>query len=181
MIKTRPTYESNGFRIFLGFAASMTFLCAITHPQISYLILLAISAFWKDSSFKSIQHFVRRFHPIKLTATIAGLATIANFFFPAPVFAQWQGAKSAADTSLGPYIGADVVTLLFTIVFLLLFFLIIGGLMTWGYKAFRNEDAAVPMTAFIVGTVIFVGGEVFSSLFFSGGLGTGAGAGAGTP
>ena len=57
--------------------------------------------------------------------------------------------------------GADVVTLLFTVVFLLLFFLIIGGLMTWGYQAFRNEAAAVPMTAFIVGTAIFVGGEVF--------------------
>jgi hypothetical protein len=38
--------------------------------------------------------------------------------------------------------------------------------MAWGYKAYRNEEASVPMSAFIVGVVIFAGGEIFSGLFF---------------
>ncbi|MEO0770112.1 MAG: hypothetical protein AAFY72_11900 [Cyanobacteria bacterium J06649_4] len=165
-------YQQATFRIILGFAASSVFLFALSHPQIAYLTLLAISAAFKQQSIRRVKHWLRCFKPIKLVVSVGVLATVANLVAGTAASAQWQGAQSAANTALSGYIGADTVTLLFTVVFLLLFFLIIGGLMTWGYKAFRNEDAAVPMTAFIVGTVIFVGGEVFSNLFFGGGAGT---------
>lgn len=157
------------FRIILGFTTCSFVLFALTHAQIAYLMLLAISALLKQQSVQRFEHWLRRFEPMKILVSISALAVMANLMTATDASAQWQGAQNAANTALASYIGADVVTLLFTVVFLLLFFLIIGGLMTWGYKAFRNEDAAVPMTAFIVGTVIFVGGEVFSKLFFSGG------------
>ncbi|MEM9002710.1 MAG: hypothetical protein AAGE59_04185 [Cyanobacteria bacterium P01_F01_bin.86] len=168
MIKNRTRYQQVTFRIILGFAACSMFLFALAHPQIAYLGLLALSAFFRQQSVHRIEHWLRRYKPIKVFASVGMLAVLANLATGTAASAQWAGAKSAADSALSAYIGADVVTLLFTVVFLLLFFLIIGGLMTWGYKAFRNEDAAVPMTAFIVGTVIFVGGEVFSKLFFGG-------------
>ena len=160
------------FRIILGFAACSVMLFALAHPQTAYLVLLAISAVFRQQSVHRIEHWLRRFEPIGMFASIGAFAVIANLITGTAASAQWAGAQDAANTALSTYIGADVVKLLFTVVFLLLFFLIIGGLMTWGYKAFRNEDAAVPMTAFIVGTVIFVGGEVFSKLFFSGGATT---------
>ena len=172
MTPTRTLHKQVTFRIILGFTACSSLLFAIAHPQSAYIGLLAISAVLRQQSIQRIEYWLRRFEPIKMFASIGVLAVIANLITGAAASAQWAGAKSAADTALASYIGADVVTLLFTVVFLLLFFLIIGGLMTWGYKAFRNEDAAVPMTAFIVGTVIFVGGEVFSKLFFSGGATT---------
>ena len=157
------------FRIILGFATCSVLLFAIAHPQVAYLALLAISATFSQQSIPKLEQWLLRFRPIKACASTGAVAVIANLVSGTAASAQWQGAQTAADTALGAYIGNDVVSLLFTIVFLLLFFLIVGGLMTWGYKAFRNEDAAVPMTAFIVGTVIFVGGEVFSNLFFGGG------------
>ena len=169
MTLNRTRYKQVTFRIILGFAACSTLLFAIAHPQVSYLGLLAISAVFRQQSIHRVEYWLKRFAPIKMFASIGALAAIANLVTGTAASAQWTGAQTAANTALSTYIGADVVTLLFTVVFLLLFFLIIGGLMTWGYKAFRNEDAAVPMTAFIVGTVIFVGGEVFSKLFFSGG------------
>lgn len=169
MTSNHIQYKQAIFRIILGFAACSSLLFAIAHTQIAYLGLLAISALFRQQSIYRIEHWLRRFEPIKIFASVGVLAVIANLVTGTAASAQWQGAQTAANTALGSYIGTDVVTLLFTVVFLLLFFLIIGGLMTWGYKAFRNEDAAVPMTAFIVGTVIFVGGEVFSKLFFSGG------------
>ena len=172
MTLNRTRYQQVTFRIILGFAACSLFLFALSHPQIAYLGLLAISALLRQQSIRSIEHWLRRYKPIKMFVSVGVLAAIANLVTGTAASAQWAGAKNAANTALGTYIGADVVTLLFTVVFLLLFFLIIGGLMTWGYKAFRNEDAAVPKTAFIVGTVIFVGGEVFSKLFFGGAVTT---------
>ena len=157
------------FRIILGFTTCSVLLFAIAHPQIAYLALLAISATLNQQSIQKLEPWFRHVKPIKACASISGIAVLANLISSRAASAQWAGAQGAANATLGGYIGTDIVTLLFTVVFLLLFFLIIGGLMTWGYKAFRNEDAAVPMTAFIVGTVIFVGGEVFSSLFFGGG------------
>ena len=97
------------------------------------------------------------------------LAVLATVLIPTPVFAQWDGVQTAATTHLAPNLGTNgtaVVDFLFAIVFMLLFFLIVGGLMAWGYKAYRNEEASVPMSAFIVGVVIFAGGEIFSALFF---------------
>lgn len=168
MTSNRTQYQQARFRIILGFAACSIFLFAFAHPQIAYLRLLAISALLRQQSIRRIEHWLRCYQPIKMFVSVGVLAAIANLVTGTAASAQWAGAKSAADSALSAYIGSDIVTLLFTVVFLLLFFLIIGGLMTWGYKAFRNEDAAVPMTAFIVGTVIFVGGEVFSKLFFDG-------------
>lgn len=172
MARHRTLYEQVTLKIILGFAACSVMLFALAHPQVAYLGLLAISAVFRQQSVHKIEHWLRRFAPIKMFASVGVLAVSANLITGTAASAQWQGAQTAANSALSAYIGADVVTLLFTVVFLLLFFLIIGGLMTWGYKAFRNEDAAVPMTAFIVGTVIFVGGEVFSKLFFSGGATT---------
>ncbi len=168
-MKKQTQLPSTYFRIILGFATCSILLLAISHPQVAYLGLLAVSAFFSQQSIQKVSQWLRHFKPIQTCASIGGVAAIANLVSASPASAQWNGAQTAADTALGTYIGNDIVSLLFTIVFLLLFFLIIGGLMTWGYKAFRNEDAAVPMTAFIVGTVIFVGGEVFSNLFFGGG------------
>lgn len=168
MTSNRTLYQHASFRIILGFAACNSLLFAISHPQIAYLGLLAISAVFRQQSVHRVEYWLRRYRPIKMFASVGILAVIANLVTGTAASAQWVGAKTAANTALSAYIGADVVTLLFTVVFLLLFFLIVGGLMTWGYKAFRNEDAAVPMTAFIVGTVIYVGGEVFSKLFFGG-------------
>jgi len=172
MTPNQTLYKKITFRIILGFAACSSLLLALAHPQSAYLGLLAISAIFKHHSVHGIEHWLKRFAQIKVFASVGVLAVIANLLGGTAASAQWAGAQTAANSALSAYIGADVVTLLFTVVFLLLFFLIIGGLMTWGYKAFRNEDAAVPMTAFIVGTVIFVGGEVFSKLFFSGGATT---------
>ena len=172
MATHRILHEQIALRILLGFTACIIMLFALTHLQIAYLGLLAISAAFRQQSVHRIEHWLKRFEPFKMFASISAFAIIANLVTGTAASAQWQGAQTAANTALSTYIGADVVKLLFTVVFLLLFFLIIGGLMTWGYKAFRNEDAAVPMTAFIVGTVIFVGGEVFSKLFFSGGAAT---------
>lgn len=172
MTPNRTRSQQATFGIILGFTACSIFLFALTHPQVTYLGLLATSAVFRQQSVHRIEHWLRRFKPISMLASIGAFAVIANLVTGTAASAQWNGAQDAANTALATYIGADVVKLLFTVVFLLLFFLIIGGLMTWGYKAFRNEDAAVPMTAFIVGTVIFVGGEVFSKLFFSGGATT---------
>jgi len=172
MTKQQISFEQVYFRMILGFTVCSSLLFAFAHPQVAYLGLLAISAIFSKQSVRGIEHWFRRFKPFKLYVFVGILSILANLVTNSAASAQWQGAQTAANTALGSYIGADVVTLLFTVVFLLLFFLIIGGLMTWGYRAFRNEDAAVPMTAFIVGTVIFVGGEVFSQLFFSGGATT---------
>ena len=169
MNQKQSPFQRTSFRIALGFAACSILVFAIAHPHFAYLSLLGISAVFTKHSVQTLEKWLRHLKPLQSCASIGAVAVIANLVGGTPASAQWQGAQTAADTALGNYIGNDVVSLLFTIVFLLLFFLIVGGLMTWGYKAFRNEDAAVPMTAFIVGTVIFVGGEVFSSLFFGGG------------
>ena len=168
MTLNRTRYQQVTFRIILGFAACSIFLFALLYPQIAYLGLLATSALLRQQSIRRLENWLRRHQPTKMFVSVGILTAIVNLVTGTAASAQWAGAQSAADSALSAYIGADIVTLLFTVVFLLLFFLIIGGLMTWGYKAFRNEDAAVPMTAFIVGTVIFVGGEVFSNLFFGG-------------
>ena len=138
------------YRILLGFIACSLLLFAVAHPQFSYLALLAVSAFFRQQSIQKVR---------TLAAAVQATPDLCCY--------QWDRrsrqlgqlahllprnglrAQTAADTALSPYLGGDIVGLLFTIVFLLLFFLIVGGLMTWGYKAFRNEDAAVPMTAFI--------------------------------
>lgn len=169
MNQKQNQFQRAYFRIALGFVTCSVLVFVIAHPHFAYLALLGISAVFTKHSVQTLEKWLRHFKPLQACASIGAIAVLANLVVGTSASAQWQGAQTAADTALGNYIGNDVVTLLFTIVFLLLFFLIIGGLMTWGYKAFRNEDAAVPMTAFIVGTVIFVGGEVFSNLFFGGG------------
>lgn len=169
MKKKQNQLQSACLRILLGFLACSILLFAIAHSQFSYLALLAVSAFFRQQSIQRVEHWLRQFKPLHTCVAISGIAVVVNLISGTPASAQWNGAQTAANTALTPYLGGDIVGLLFTIVFLLLFFLIVGGLMTWGYKAFRNEDAAVPMTAFIVGTVIYVGGEVFSKLFFGGG------------
>lgn len=172
MTPNRTRYNEAVFRIILGFAVCSIFLFSLAHPQVAYLGLLGISAVFRQQSVRRIECWLRHYQPVKMFVSIGALATIVNLTTNTAASAQWQGAQNAANTALSSYIGADVVKLLFTVVFLLLFFLIIGGLITWGYKAFRNEEAAVPMSAFMIGVVIFVGGEVFSKLFFSGGAAT---------
>jgi hypothetical protein len=162
--------ESIPFRITLGFAACSLLLFAIAHPHLSYLSLLAISALFNTQPLPRIELWSKRLGgPLKLF-TVTGIATLSSFLLPSSALAAWDGAQTAAQNAFGEFIGADsgldVVALLFTAVFLILFFMIIGGLMSWGYRSFRNEEAAASMTAFIVGAVIFVGGEVFSRLFF---------------
>lgn len=166
MARTRVNYNSVPFRISLGFAGTAVLLFAITHTGISYLFLLFCSAIYDKLPIDKMKRLSRGLNPIHAFSMIGILSSISLLATPFPAFAQWNGAQTAAQETLGTHVGEPTVTLLFTVVFLLLFFLIMGGLMAWGYKAFRNEDAAVPMTAFIVGTVIFVGGEVFSALFF---------------
>lgn len=165
MIK-RMNYGSVPFRISLGFAGSALLLFAVLHPGICYLSLLALSAFHKHLPIKQVQRWVQTWQPVYASVVIGLFSTIA-VLVPSPAMAQWNEAQDAAKAALDEYLGEGIVELLFTVVFILIFFLIMGGLMAWGYKAFRNEDAAVPMTAFIVGTVIFVGGEVFSALLFT--------------
>lgn len=168
-MKRKMNYGSVPFRLSLGFAATAFMAFAFTHTSICYLFLLGISATHHRLPIGKMIQWMRSLNPVPASAVVGIISIASMVVLPAPALAQWNGAQTAAQASLGTYIGANVVSLLFTVVFLLLFFLIMGGLMAWGYKAFRNEDAAVPMTAFIVGTVIFVGGEVFSALFFSGG------------
>lgn len=171
----KMNYGSVPFRLSLGFAGTMLMCFAFTHTGISYLLLLGISAVHDKLPLKQMSRWVRSTNPVNASIVVGILTIASSLAIPSPAFAQWAGARAAADNTLGTYIGTNVTALLFTVVFLLLFFLIMGGLMAWGYKAFRNEDAAVPMTAFIVGTVIFVGGEVFSTLFFSNQGGNAAG------
>ena len=170
MNRQQNLMETATSRIVLGFIGSGILFFAFNHPQISYVALLAASAFLCKQPVERIESYFHqtvnrwRFFPI----SVGILAFATGLLKPFPAHAQWNEAKDAATSSFGSYISADIITLLFTAVFLILFFLIVGGLMAWGYKAFRNEDAAVPMTAFIVGVIIFIGGEVFSKLFFGG-------------
>lgn len=174
MTSKRINYGSVPSRISLGFAATAFLLFSFTHAELCYLVLLALSAFHDKLPINQMQRWIKTLKPVSASVTAGLLSTISLFLVPSSANAQWNNAQTAATTALGGYIGNDVVDLLFTVVFILIFFLIMGGLMAWGYKAFRNEDAAVPMTSFIVGTVIFVGGEVFSNLLFTGGAGGGA-------
>ena len=179
MTKKRMNTGSVPFRISLGFAGTSLLFFAFTHTSFCYLMLLLLCAVHEKLPIKQIQQWGKRLDPGYAALCIGIAAALSFVLIPSPAFAQWNDAQTAAQGALSPYIGADIVTLLFTVVFILIFFLIMGGLMAWGYEAFRNEDAAVPMTSFIVGTVIFVGGEVFSNLLFTGAP-TGGGGG-GTP
>jgi hypothetical protein len=178
VLKRYRSQESIPFRITLGFAACSLLLFAISHPRLSYLSLLAISALFNTQPLPRIECWSKRLgSPLKLLAVTGMIATLSALLLPSSALAAWDGAQTAAQDAFGQFIGTtsglDVIKLLFTAVFLILFFMIIGGLMSWGYRSFRNEEAAASMTAFIVGAVIFVGGEVFSRLFF-GATGTGA-------
>jgi hypothetical protein len=178
VLKRYRSQESILFRITLGFAACSLLLFAIAHPHLSYLSLLAISALFNTQPLPRIEFWSKRLgSPLKLLAVTGMIATLSALLLPSSALAAWDGAQTAAQDAFGQFIGTtsglDVIKLLFTAVFLILFFMIIGGLMSWGYRSFRNEEAAASMTAFIVGAVIFVGGEVFSRLFF-GATGTGA-------
>jgi hypothetical protein len=171
VIKRYRSQESILFRTTLGFAACSLLLFAIAHPHFSYLSLLAASAIFQTQPLSRIEIWSKRFgNPLRLLASTGLFAALSDLLLPSPSLAAWDGAQAAAQTAFGEFIGAtsglDVIALLFTAVFLILFFMIVGGLMSWGYRSFRNEEAAASMTAFIVGAVIFVGGEVFSRLFF---------------
>jgi hypothetical protein len=175
VIKRYRSQESIVFRVTLGFAACSLLLLGIAHPHFSYLSLLAASAIFQTQPLSRIEIWSKRLgsplgNPLRLLASTGLVATFSALLLPSPSLAAWDGAQTAAQTAFGQFIGAssglDVIKLLFTAVFLILFFMIVGGLMSWGYRSFRNEEAAASMTAFIVGAVIFVGGEVFSRLFF---------------
>jgi hypothetical protein len=179
VIKRYPSHESIRFRITIGFAACSLLLFGIAHPHISYISLLAVSALFKTQPLARINAWSKRLgSPLKLLASAGIVATLSSLLLPSSALAAWDGAQTAAQTAFGEFIGTasglDVIKLLFTAVFLILFFMIVGGLMSWGYRSFRNEEAAASMTAFIVGAVIFVGGEVFSRLFFGAGGTSGA-------
>ena len=109
MTPTRTRYQQVTFRIILGFAACSTLLFAVTHPQVSYLGLLAISAVFRQQSVHRVEHWLRRFAPIKMFASIGILAVIANLVTGTAASAQWAGAQTAANTALSTYIGADIV------------------------------------------------------------------------
>ena len=170
MQRTHIRYKTTALSLFSGFAATGLLAFAITHTGIAYLALLCVSGFCADKQLKDVERWVTRLPLTKLAMSLIGvLAVFATVSIPTPAFAQWAGVKTAATTHLAPNLGTTgvaTVNFLFAVVFMLLFFLIIGGLMSWGYKAYRNEEASVPMSAFIVGTVIFAGGEIFSQLFF---------------
>lgn len=170
MQSIRSRSHSTTLNIFSGFAATGLLAFAITHTGIAYLSLLCISAFFADRQLEDVERWVAKIPLTKLSMVIVGLlAVLSTVFIPTPALAQWQGVQDAATDNIAPKLGAtgtSTVDFLFAVVFMLLFFLIVGGLMSWGYKAYRNEEASVPMTAFIIGTVIFAGGEIFSQLFF---------------
>ena len=175
MTSNRTRYQQAKFRIILGFAACSIFLFALAHPQISYVALLCFSALFKTQPIGRINLWARRLRsPLKVLGVTGALATGGALLIPAPASAAWDAAQDAAQSAFGEYIGEssgiDVITLLFTAVFLVLFLMIVGGLMAWGYRSFRNEEASASMTAFVVGTIIFIGGEVFSRLFFDGAI-----------
>jgi hypothetical protein len=171
VLKRYRSQKSVLFKVTLGFATCSVLLFAIAHPHTSYLSLLAVSALVKTQPLSRIEFWAKRLgSPIQVLALTGMVATLSSLLIPSSALAAWDGAQKAAQTAFGEFIGTtsglDVISLLFTAVFLILFFTIIGGLMSWGYRSFRNEEAAASMTAFIVGAVIFVGGEVFSRLFF---------------
>ena len=179
MTLNRTHYQQAKFRIILGFAACSLFLFALAHPQITYVALLGFSALFKTQPLGRIAIWMRRIRtPLSALGFTGLLATGGTLLIPSPASAAWDAAQDAAQEAFGEYIGEgsgiDVIALLFTAVFLVLFLMIVGGLMAWGYRSFRNEEASASMTAFVVGTIIFVGGEVFSRLFFDG---TGGGEG----
>ena len=159
--------------LIVGFATCSVILLAITHPQVSYLLLLGFSALFKTQPIGRIMLWTKHLRrPLRALGFTGVVATGGALLIPAPASAAWDAAQDAAQKSFGEYIGAksgiDVIELLFTAVFLVLFLMIVGGLMSWGYRSFRNEEASASMTAFVVGAIIFVGGEVFSRLFFDG-------------
>lgn len=173
METNRIQYQRAKFRIILGFAACGLFLFALAHPQITYVALLGLSALYRTQPIGRITHWMTKLRrPVRALGITGAIATGGVFLIPAPASAAWDSAQTAAQAAFGEYIGEgsgiDVIALLFTAVFLVLFLMIVGGLMSWGYRSFRNEEASASMTAFVVGTIIFVGGEVFSRLFFDG-------------
>ena len=173
-------FQQAEFRIILGFAACSFFLFALAHPQITYVALLGLSALFKTQPIGRITLWTKRLRsPMRVLGVTGALSAGSAFLIPAPASAAWDAAQEAAQEAFGEYIGEgsgiDVIALLFTAVFLVLFLMIVGGLMAWGYRSFRNEEASASMTAFVVGTIIFVGGEVFSRLFFDGTAGGGEG------
>ena len=176
MTLNQTRYQQAKFRIILGFAVCSLFLFALAHPQIAYVALLGFSALFKTQPLGRIALWTRRLRsPISTLGAAGVLTTGGALLIPAPASAAWDAAQEAAQEAFGEYIGdgsgIDVIALLFTAVFLVLFLMIVGGLMSWGYRSFRNEEASASMTAFVVGTIIFVGGEVFSRLFFDGAAG----------